>query len=127
MADIFEQFKKIQKNLINNFNKAFSTEFKKPMSDISQNSKEVTINIKLPGVNKKDVILDIKKDKINLRAEKKQKKVKKTKKSYSKKQSYSGFYRSMPLPKNLNVDKAKAIFKNNMLTIKIPKLKNKKK
>ena len=37
--------------------------------------------------------------------------------------SYSGFYRHLPLPKNVDADKADAEYKDGILTIKVPKVK----
>lgn len=125
-TNVFDYMKKLQNNIVKTFNTTFSDSFKKPMTDISQSAKEVTINIKLPGMAKKNIILEIYKNKVEITAEKTKTKTKKTKKTYSKRTSYRGFHRIIPLPPNLNIDKADSVFKHNILTIKIPKTKIKK-
>lgn len=124
--DILNEFKKIQDNFFENIGRTFSSEFKQPMSEISQSSKEVVINIKLPGINKKNIGLEVRRNYVIVKAEAKKKKVKRGKKKYSEIKSFKGFYRKIALPGGLDIDNAKADFKGNILIINIPKLKIKK-
>lgn len=105
------------------FDKITGIDYKKPFSQISQNDKMIEIKIKLPDINKKDILVNVGKDFIEVKAEKRLKKVKKTKKSYRKEESYKGFYRKISLPINADYEKANAKFIKNYLVIKIPKKK----
>ena len=43
MADVFDYMKKLQGDIFKTFDMAFSSEYKKPMTDISQNLKFVIV------------------------------------------------------------------------------------
>lgn len=90
-----------------------------PYSHIAQGASRVEVEIKLPGMHKKDVELHINHRAIIIRAEKKSKK--KAKSSISK--EFSSYYRKIPLSPGLNISKAKARFSKETLKIKIPKKK----
>jgi len=126
MADVFDYMKKIQDEIVKSFDVAFSGKYKKPLTEITQNKKQFIMNVRLPGISKKNIFLEVRKDRVEIKAGQKKKKVKKSKKKYSKEESYKGFYRVISLPPNLDTDKALAIYKKNSLTVKIPKLKVKK-
>lgn len=120
--DIFDEFKRMQESIFENINRALSADFKKPMSEISQSAKEITISINLPGINKKDISLEVQRTAVIIKAEVRKKKIKREKKKYSETRSFKGFYRKIPLPGNLDIDSAKATFNKNKLIIKIPKI-----
>lgn len=105
------------------FDKISGVDYRKPFSQISQNDKAIEIRIKLPGINKKDVFVHVGKDFIEVKAEKKLRKVKKTKGSYREEKSYKGFYRKLSLPENVDYEKSKAKFTKEHLVIIIPKKK----
>ncbi len=109
----FDQFK------INFFNK----NFKEPALDIIDKNNEVEITAELPGIDKKDLIIKIEKDNVEIRAEKKQEKEVKKKDYYKHERSYSGFHRAFTLPAVVDPKKAKTEFKNGVLKITLPKAK----
>jgi len=96
-----------------------------PISDLYETDTEVIAEIDLPGVNKKDIKVNVTKDFIEVNAEKKHevKEEDKKKGMYRFERSYSGFCRKLPLPNNVDADKANAEYKDGVLKIKIPKLK----
>jgi len=105
------------------FDKVSGVNYKKPFSQISQNNKLVEIKVKLPGINKKDILIKVGKNFVEIKAEKKIRKVKETKRNYEKKELYKGFYRKISLPDNIDYEKAKAKFVKENLIIQIPKRK----
>ncbi len=116
--------------MIKSFNKSFeqisksiSQGYKRPSCEISQSKDYLTVRIELPGITKKDIVLNITHDYLEVSAEKKRKKVKKTKKSYKKVEEHSGYKRIIPLPPGLITDKVDAKFSGGKLTIKIPKVR----
>lgn len=122
--DPFEEFKKFQRELnkrLESLDKFFFGEYRKPQTEIVQNHKNVTVGIKLPGMTKKDTMLKVTDNMVEVKAEKKIVKVKKTKKKYKREKSYKGFYRAISLPTNVVANKAEAKFKDGILEIKIPK------
>ncbi len=95
--------------------------YKKPYSNITQNLKFVNINVELPNVKKKNIIVDVNDDRIVVRAEKSSGTSKKSKSGYSETENYIGFYRAIGLPKGVDIHKTKAKFSRDVLKIRIPK------
>ncbi|MFH0936496.1 MAG: Hsp20/alpha crystallin family protein [Candidatus Woesearchaeota archaeon] len=111
--DIEKEFKKLLKETI----KPQFQVYKKPRSDVIQNSKGVSIMVKLPGINKKDIKLNIDESKIFLKAEKRGG-------IKNNNEYYKGFIRKIQLPSKLKINEAKVEFNNKTLKINIPKGKN---
>jgi HSP20 family protein len=131
-----EEFRRLQENmkkLLLNLNAPFSSQmrktfgsFKSPQSDITQNVKKLVINIELPEIKEGDVKLNITKKYVEVVASKNSKKIKKMENSYLKDDNSISFYRMLALPRGFNHKKAKAIFKNGLLRIELPRIKKKK-
>ncbi len=94
-----------------------------PRSEFSETEKEVRAKVELPGIDKKDIRLNITDDHIEIKAEKRHEKKEEKKGVFRSEHSYSGFYRSFVLPKNADASKAKAQYENGVLRITIPKSK----
>lgn len=137
MWDPFDEIKRIHREMDNMFRRFFESRnkifkldkelenFREPLADIKKTDKEYIIEIELPGVNKEDVILQVSNDLIEIRA-KKQSELKIEKKGYLRhERSYSGFYRTIPLPFGVKADEVESEFKNGILKIKVPKSKEK--
>ena len=79
----------------------------------------------MPGVDKKDIKVNVTKDSIEIKAEKKKevKEEDKKKGMFRHERSFAGFYRSFALPNNVDADKANAEYKDGVLKITVPKLK----
>jgi HSP20 family protein len=109
------------RNLIN----SELTNYREPVCDMYENDKEIITEIELPGINKKDIKINVSEDSVEIKTEtKKEDKVEDKKKGmYRLERSYSGFYRKFALPKNVDNNKAEAEYKDGILKIKIPKLK----
>jgi len=92
-----------------------------PSVDISETDGSVTVRAELPGMDVKDIDIDISGDVLTLKGEKKTEQEKKEEDYYCH-ESYAGsFNRSFRLPTGVQSDKADAKFKNGVLTIDIPK------
>lgn len=93
----------------------------KPQVDIGATDKEYSITIEVPGVDEKDVKVEIANNTMTIRGEKKQEKEEKKKDYYRVERSYGSFQRVLSLPEDANQDDIKATFKNGVLTIKMPR------
>ncbi len=92
-----------------------------PSVDISETDGNVQITAELPGLEAKDIDLDVSGDMLTLRGEKKMEEEQKDERHYCR-ERYSGFFqRSFRLPAGVESDKVDAQFKNGVLTINIPK------
>jgi len=93
----------------------------KPQVDIGASDKDYTITVEVPGVDEKDVKVEIANNTMTIRGEKKQEKEEKEKDFYRIERSYGSFKRVLSLPEDVNQDDVKASFKNGVLTIKMPR------
>ncbi len=93
----------------------------KPTLDLGATDKEYTITIEIPGVDEKDVKLEIVNDTLTIRGEKKQEKEEKDKNYYRMERSYGSFQRVLSLPEDVDQENIEAIFKKGVLTVTLPR------
>ncbi|RLI94453.1 MAG: Hsp20/alpha crystallin family protein [Candidatus Altiarchaeales archaeon] len=100
------------------------SEYRMPLTDMWETDKEVIITMELPGVNKKDIDINIYDDGIEVKVERSEDRREEDEKKgmYRFERTYSGFYRYIPLPPNVNAEKAEASYNNGVLEVKIPKI-----
>jgi HSP20 family protein len=89
--------------------------------DLSATDKEYTIAVEIPGVDEKDVKLEIENDTLTIRGEKKQEKEEKDKNFYRLERSYGSFQRVLSLPEDADQNGVKATFGKGILTISVPR------
>ncbi len=93
----------------------------KPTLDISSSDKEYRISVEVPGVDEKEVKVEVANNRLTIRGEKKQEKEEKDKNFYRVERSYGSFQRVLSLPEDAEQDKIKASFKRGVLTLTIPR------
>ncbi|MDL1968512.1 MAG: Hsp20/alpha crystallin family protein [Deltaproteobacteria bacterium] len=93
----------------------------KPTLDLSATGKEYTITVEIPGVDEKDVKVDIADDTMTIRGEKKQEKEENAKNYYRIERSYGSFQRVLSLPEDADQNAVTAKFKKGVLTVTIPR------
>lgn len=98
-----------------------------PLTDLEETEKEVIVKFEVPGIDKKDIQLNVTPNKIEVKAEKKQEGKIERKGFYKEERSYRGFYRTISLPSEVIPEKAKAKYKDGVLEVVIPKTQNQKK
>lgn len=91
----------------------------RPQVNIGGNDKEYEISVEVPGVDEKDVKVEITGTTMTISGEKKQEKEEKDKNYYRMERSYGSFRRVLSLPEDANQDEVKAKFKNGVLTVTI--------
>jgi HSP20 family protein len=89
-----------------------------PQIDIDETDKEVRITAELPGLDEKDVSLEIANGVLSISGEKKTESEDKTRRFSER--YYGRFERRIPL-QDVEEDKASAAFKNGVLTVTVPK------
>jgi HSP20 family protein len=99
--------------------------YKQPLADIWDNEKEIIATVELPGINKDDIKINITNDGISLKVEKKDEHKEEDKKKgiYRLERRYSGYYRFIPLQDKIDKKNIDATYKNGILELKIPKVK----
>ncbi|RTZ98783.1 MAG: Hsp20/alpha crystallin family protein [Deltaproteobacteria bacterium] len=93
----------------------------KPTLDLGASDKEYTITIEIPGVDDKDVKLEIVNDTLTISGEKKQEKEEKKKDYYRMERTYGTFRRVLSLPDDVDQDGVKATFNKGVLTVTMPR------
>jgi len=97
-----------------------------PRMDVYETDGKVVAEVELPGVDPKNIKVEVKENILKVEAEKKAKKEEKGK-GYYRKEITAGFYkRAVPLPGEVISEKAEAVYEGGVLKITIPKKKPKK-
>ncbi len=107
-------------------NSASALAYRQPMTDLFETDKEVVATLELPGVDKKDIDIEVVGDGLDVKVEKKAEQEEKKKGVYRVERRYAGFYRHIPLPADVETGKVSATYKNGVLEIRVPKKKGAK-
>jgi len=98
-----------------------------PKINASETEKEIKISAELPGMDEKEVFVEMEEGALSIRGEKKEENEEKGKNWHRIEQSYGTFHRVIPIPTNVDSTKVKATFKKGLLNVSIPKIEDKKK
>ncbi len=137
IEDFFKEIRKLQRQINASFNNLWRRElpdystayptFRTPLTDIQETDDKIIATFEIPGVDKKDIQLNVTENRIEVKVEKKQE-VKMEKGNYLKEErSYKGFYRAMPLPAEIIPEKTRASYKDGVLKVEMIKTKKEKK
>ncbi len=92
-----------------------------PQVDITEDEKEYSIKADLPEVAKHDVKVSFREGVLEIAGERKQEKKESTRRFHRTERTYGAFLRSFTLPAAAEGEKAKAEFRDGVLTVRIPK------
>ena len=92
-----------------------------PRIDIRDRDKQIEILAELPGVNESDIDISVGDGMLTLTADMQSDENIEDRDFVVHERTFGRIQRAIPLPENLDLDQAKAHFKNGLLTIKIPK------
>ena len=92
-----------------------------PRVDISETDDQVKVSAELPGMDDKDITVELQDDVLTIRGEKKSEHDDKGHNWFHREQSWGAFQRSIALPAGVEADQAKAQFKKGVLTFSAPK------
>jgi HSP20 family protein len=98
--------------------------FWSPPVDIYETDEAVILKAELAGLNKNDVTIEIKESNLVLRGERKFEKDIKEENYHRIERSYGSFSRTFSLPQTVDNSKVTATFKDGLLQIMIPKVKD---
>lgn len=98
-----------------------------PSVDVIEKDAEITVKTDLPGVDKKDVKIKIEADRVTISGEVKKEHKEKEENYFIEERVYGSFHRTIPLPAEVDPEKAQAKFENGVLEITIPKVEAGKK
>lgn len=92
-----------------------------PAVNIREDEKKYILDLAVPGIDKKDLKIEINEDVVTVSSENKNEK-EETYDGFKRKEfSYTSFCRSFYLPDNVNKEKIEATYKDGILTVNLPK------
>jgi len=94
--------------------------FDAPLS-VSENEKEFSVSLELPGVEKKDISIEFKDEVLIISGEKENRIEKDDHNVHYTEISHGSFQRKVRLGNGVDFDEAKANFENGLLSVTIPK------
>lgn len=92
-----------------------------PRMDIGETDKVIEITAELPGLEKKDVELNVADNLLTIRGEKKNEREEKNKDYHLVERSYGAFSRSVELPAGVKIEDISAEIANGVLKVTVPK------
>ncbi len=92
-----------------------------PPVDIFETEDELLLKADVPGVEMKDIDIQLENGTLSLRGERKYENESKEGGSHRVERAYGGFARYFTLPDTVNPEGVKADYKNGVLTVRLPK------
>jgi len=92
-----------------------------PSMDLSETDKEIEITTELPGLEEKDIQLNLADNVLTIRGEKKNEREENKKDYHLVERSYGSFTRAVQLPEGVNPDSIKAVMSKGVLKVTVPK------
>jgi HSP20 family protein len=92
-----------------------------PSVDVDENDKAYVVTAELPGIDRKDVELDLRDNLLTLRGEKREERKEENGGRRYVERSFGRFERSIPLAAEIDADKVDANFRDGVLRITLPK------
>lgn len=92
-----------------------------PSVDIYEDKDRLVLKADLPGINEKDISLDVDGNRLTLKGERRMEKETKEENYHRVERAYGNFVRSFSLPNTVDVENIKATFKNGVLEVSLPK------
>jgi HSP20 family protein len=98
-----------------------------PAVNIIEEDGQFKIELAAPGLEKKDLNINLKDDLLTISAESKEERNEETNSKITRQEfSYQTFCRSFSMPDTVDKEKIKAVHKNGVLTVSIPKMEESK-
>jgi HSP20 family protein len=126
----------LQRNIDSLFDDFFDTDISVPISsdgwafmpavDIDETDNQFLICVDVPGVNKNDIHVEVRDSFLVVSGERKETRDEKKGGRRFSERSYGSFYRTLPLPSNVNSDQIKAEYCDGVLQITLPKTESTK-
>ena len=92
-----------------------------PIVDIYENDDQIVVKADLPGVEKKDIHVDVKNNVLTIRGERSFESESKKQNLYRRERALGKFERSLTLPSKVDTEKINASYKDGVLKVEIPK------
>jgi HSP20 family protein len=111
------------------FERAFDQDFELPTVggwapplDLSETNEMIMVRMEVPGIDPKDIHVQLKSHVLTIRGEKVREQERKDESYYRAERTYGSFVRTLQLPSSVREDKVNATFKNGLLTVTLTKV-----
>ena len=94
--------------------------------DVYESDDEVTVRASIPGVSSDNIDISVMGTTLTIKGEKSEDREEKKGNYHLRERHYGAFQRSVNLPSQVNVDRAKAEFKDGVLILTLPKVEEAK-
>lgn len=92
-----------------------------PRVDVAETEKDIVVKADLPGMEEKDIGVELTGDTLTIKGEKKSESEEKGKQFYRMERSHGMFQRTLALPSEVDPAKVEATFKKGVLTVTLAK------
>ena len=92
-----------------------------PRTDVRETEKEIVLDLELPGIDKKDIKVEVKNKRLTISGERNEETAEDGTDYFQRERRYGKFERSFGLPETVNEDKVSAHYKNGILTLTLQK------
>ena len=92
-----------------------------PAVDVFEKEDRFVVKAELPGMKEDDIDVSVVGDTLSIKGEKKTETEIKDEDYYRCERSYGSFYRSIPIPSNVDANKIEASFEDGVLEVALPK------
>jgi HSP20 family protein len=92
-----------------------------PALDMEETKDEIIVKAELPGIHKEEISLQVQADTLTLSGVRKSESETKDKTIHLVERSYGKFQRSIALPCKVDATRAKAVYEDGVLTVRLPK------
>jgi HSP20 family protein len=123
-SDLFSALQQEIDQIFEGFSRGFSgmpSRDVMPRMDVSETDKEIEVTAELPGLEEKDIQLNLVDNVLTIRGEKKNEREEKDKDYHLVERSYGSFTRAVQLPAGINADDIKAVMAKGVLKVTVPK------
>jgi len=92
-----------------------------PATDIQESNDELIVTVDVPGMDEKDVTVELRNSTLTVRGAKRTEREEKKASYVSRERHVGSIYRSIRLPSEVDPEKVSAVFKNGVVTVTLPK------
>ncbi len=122
--DMLDPFRAMQRDidsLFSDYSKDWTKGMRMPAINVGESDGEIDITVELPGVDQKDIKLNIEGNRLTISGEKREETKKDEKDWHVVERSYGSFHRAVALPFEPASDAVEAHFDNGVLRLRVKK------
>jgi len=97
-----------------------------PVLDVFEDKDNVIAKIELPGMKREDIDISLHEGTLSISGERKHEEKSGEGQTYRSERYHGRFQRTVVLPKSVNADQVKAVYKDGILTVTLPKTEDAK-